>query len=81
MRNTLKKAMERRGLKGKDLAAALGWQASKLSRIVKGWVDPTFEDRKRLAAALNTYQETLFPELATERGFRKAMQRERRMNL
>lgn len=56
----LKVAIVRSGLHQYDLAARVGISETRLSRIVRGRLDPTADERQRLAAVLRTSEDRLF---------------------
>jgi len=63
MQETLTRKRESKGLKQVDLARLAGISESLLSRIESGHVKrPSFETVRRLAAALGTRPEKLFPD-------------------
>ncbi len=61
----LKLALLRRGELQYEFASRLGIGETRLSRIVRGRVDPTPEERKGIAKALGMTEAELFPSVAT----------------
>jgi transcriptional regulator with XRE-family HTH domain len=66
--NFLREARQARGISQIELAATLQIHASTLSRIERGWIKPTPEQAKRLAAFFGVSPLFLFPEPSAEAG-------------
>ena len=61
MQETLKMALLRRGQPQYELASRLGIGETRLSRIVRGRVQATAEERLQIADALGVAEKDLFP--------------------
>jgi transcriptional regulator with XRE-family HTH domain len=61
MNMRLKMALVGAGDRQFVLAARIGMSETRLSRIVRGRVEPTTDERKRIADALGLTEEELFP--------------------
>ena len=61
MKLLIKVALLRRGELQYEFASRLGMGETRLSRIVRGRVDPTAEERKDIADALGLPEAELFP--------------------
>jgi len=59
---TLKTEILRRGIRQTRMALELGWDPSKLSRIVNELAVPTAEDRRAISAYLGLQETRLFDE-------------------
>ncbi len=59
----LKMAIFQSGYNQGDIAVASGLSDSKLSRIIRGYAQPTRDEKRLLALALRSSQAALFPVL------------------
>jgi transcriptional regulator with XRE-family HTH domain len=60
VRLNLKRAILAAGLSQRELARGLGMPEQRLSGIVRGWTDPTREERKAIAERIGRSPRSLF---------------------
>jgi transcriptional regulator with XRE-family HTH domain len=65
MREALKLVIIRSGRPQFEIAAIAGMSESRLSRIVTGRVEPTAEERAKLASALSVSEDEIFASATT----------------
>ncbi len=67
MKTTLKLTLLERGEHQYEIAARVGVSETRMSRIVRGRLEPTEAERKALARALGVAESELFPKTSSAR--------------
>jgi len=62
----LKMAFVEKGIRQIKAARDLGWDSSKLSKFVNGWLDPKPAEREALADYIGMPEDVLFPNLTKQ---------------